>query len=72
MQRPRSWTEPKPKWQKKLNVVHFPERVPCPYCKPDAPTYPTNLSLSRHVLQKHNFANSPLQAAKRLEGWPDT
>jgi uncharacterized Zn-finger protein len=37
---------------KKLNIVHFKERVSCPYC-PE--TFPTNLSLCRHVLKEHNW-----------------
>jgi uncharacterized C2H2 Zn-finger protein len=47
--------DPKGKWQKKLNIFHFIERVPCPYCPPDSRTFPTNLSLARHVLQEHNW-----------------
>jgi len=56
---PREWDDPKPTYKKKLNVFHFIERVPCPYCPTDAPTYPTNLSLARHVLQKHNWNPNP-------------
>jgi len=40
---------------KKLDIYHFIERVPCPYCPLNSRTYPTNLSLARHVLQEHNW-----------------
>jgi uncharacterized Zn-finger protein len=57
------WTSPKPKWEKKLDIVKYPERVPCPYCPANAPTFPSNLSLARHVLTHHNWDKSKERVA---------
>jgi hypothetical protein len=67
MKRENDWTSPKPKWRKKLSIVKFPERIPCPYCPADAPTFPSNLSLARHVLNKHNWDKSKERIALTRE-----
>jgi len=57
------------KWTKKLNIVKFNEQVICPFC-PD--TFPTNLSLCRHVLNKHNWNEDFLKGFEIIEvhsGW---
>lgn len=55
------------KWVKKLNVARFKERVPCPYCPPDSETFASNLSLSRHVLKKHNWNKDFLKGFEVIE-----
>jgi len=55
------------KWQKKLNIVHFKERVPCPFCPEGSETYPSNLSLCRHVLKEHNWNKDFLKGFEILE-----
>jgi hypothetical protein len=63
----RDWRKEKPKWRKKLNVVKFKERVPCPYCPPDSPDFPSNLALCRHVLREHNWNNDFLKDFEVVE-----
>lgn len=55
------------KWKKQLNLYHFQERVPCPYCPPDAPTHPSNVSLCRHVLHEHNWNQDFLKGFEIVE-----
>jgi len=52
------------KWQKKLNLAQFKEKVPCPYC-PE--TFPSNVTLCRHVLRKHNWNEDFLKGFEVLE-----
>lgn|SRR4030042_101760 len=61
------WTDSKPNWRKKLSIVKFPERIPCPYCPIDAPTFPSNLALARHVLTAHNWDKSKERVALTRE-----
>ena len=52
------------KWQKQLNVVKFKDRVVCPYC-PE--TFPSNVSLCRHVLSEHNWNKDFLKGFEIVE-----
>jgi len=63
----REFDDPKPKWKKKVNVFHFIERVPCPYCPPESRMFPTNLSLARHILTEHNWDKSKQRIALARE-----
>lgn len=52
---PRDWTDPKPNYQKKRRLQHFPDKgLECPYCPENLGS---NLMLARHVLTIHNFSN---------------
>ena len=57
-----------PQWKKKLNVVHFTEYVPCPYC---SELCGSNLALARHVLREHNWNKDFLKDFEIVEqnGW---
>lgn len=52
------------KWAKKTNTVKFDPRIPCPWYPAD---FPTNLSLCRHVLHKHNWNKDFLKGFEILE-----
>lgn len=51
-------------WRKKLNLYKFSELVPCPYC---AELFHSNVSLSRHVLSKHNWNDDFLKGFEVIE-----
>jgi len=52
------------KWEKRLNLVRFIERVMCPYCPRD---FPSNVSLCRHVLHDHNWNKDFLKGFEVIE-----
>lgn len=52
------------KWKKRLNVIQFKERIPCPYCEK---TFPSNVSLCRHVLRSHNWNKDFLKGFEVVE-----
>lgn len=55
------------KWQKKLNIFVFKEKVPCPYCPKGSEGFNSNIQLCRHVLAQHNWNKDFLKGFEIVE-----